>query len=66
MCHVRGVGTADKAQETAELRAIIEEAGEGIPAPIITALKPQGMLQQMLRESMYRDVAEFLAQSIGP
>lgn len=66
MCYVLPVVTDSPQTVTENLRSIVEEAGEGLPAPLITALQPQGMLRQMLRESMYRDVAEFLAQSVGP
>ncbi len=66
MCTSYGVVTDSPETVTKNLRAIIDEAGEGLPAPLITALKPQWMLHGMLREPMYREVAEFLAQSIGP
>jgi hypothetical protein len=66
MCVTTGVVTDSPETITKNLRAIVEEAGRGLNPPLITALQPQGMLQQLLRESMYREVAEFLAQSIGP
>lgn len=64
MCHVQPVVTDNPEIVTNNLRAIIEKAGEGLPSPVRTALQPQGMLQDMLRESMYREVMEFLAQSV--
>ena len=60
-CTTYGTSTDSPETVTNNLRKIIEEAGEGLPPPIITALKPQNMLQQLLRESMYREVMEFLA-----
>lgn len=65
LCTVYGVVTDSPDTVTNNLRAIVEEAGEGLPAPIITALKPQGILQQMLRASLYREVFEFIAGSLA-
>jgi len=66
MCHLVGVVKDSPETVTQNLRAIVEEAGQGLEPPLRTALQPQGMLRDMLREPMYRELAEFLAQSIGP
>lgn len=65
MCTTYGTVTDSPETVTNNLRAIIDEAGEGLPPPVTTALKPQNMLQQLLRESMYREVMEFLAQALA-
>ncbi len=66
MCTTIPVVTDSPETVTRNLRAIIEEAGQGLPLPIRTVLQPQNMLRDLLREPMYREVTEFLAQSIGP
>jgi len=66
MCTTVPVVTDSPDTVTQNLRAIVEEAGQGLEPPLRTALQPQGMLQQLLREPMYREVADFLVQQIGP
>jgi len=54
MCTTVPVVTDSPETVTKNLRAIVEEAGQGLEPPLRTALQPQGMLQQLLRGDVSR------------